>query len=182
MHPAEAVPDRLLARGARGAQAVKTAVATNDLRRLRRIGLTLHVMTVLGIGHLGALTSGNERERLMALAAVNVGTTRPLLGAAITLRGNDRAARELRRVFTQHRRVIERIRAMSRELDSRHPGRWEAEYPPMQETHGTSRPSASESSRKAARQAISELGPDANRQALLTRADAIWRRSGGVKS
>ena len=181
-HPAEAVSYQLLARGARGAETLKTAVASNDLRRLRRIGLTLHVMAVLGIGHLGSLTSGNERERLMALAAVGVGMTLPLLGAAIILRRVDPVSRELRRAFPQHRRVIERIRVLSRELDCRLPGRCEAVCPPARETHGTSRRSASESALKAARQAISELGPDANRQALLTRADAIWRRSGDVKS
>jgi hypothetical protein len=178
-HPAEAVSDRLLARGAHGALALKTAVATNDLRRLRRIGLTLHVMTVLGIGHLGSLTSGNARERLMALAAVSVGTTRPLLGSAIILRGNDRVVRELRRAFPQHRQVIERVRGLSRDLDRRLPERWETRHRTGQETHGMSYPSVSESALKAARQAISELGPDANRQALLMRANAIWRRRSG---
>lgn len=34
--------------------------------------LTLHVMDALGIGHLESLTSWNERERLMALAAIRV--------------------------------------------------------------------------------------------------------------
>lgn len=98
-HPAGDVSDRLLARAARGAKALKTATATNDLKRLHRTDMILHVMTVLGIGHLGSLTSGNERERLMALAAVGVGMTRPLLGAAIIVRGNDRVLRELRRVL-----------------------------------------------------------------------------------
>lgn len=181
-HPAEAVSDRLLARGARGARALRTAVASNDHRRLRRMDLTLHLMTVLEIGNLGSLTSGSERERLMALAAASVGTTRPLLGCAIILRGNDRAVRELRRAFPQHRRVIERIRGLSRDLDRRLPGRSEARHPLRQETHGMSHPSASESALKAARQAISELGSDANRQALLARTDVIWRRSNSVKS
>lgn len=181
-HPAEAVSDRLLARGARGARALRTAVVSNDHRRLRRMDLTLHLMTVLEIGNLGSLTSGNERERLIALAMVGVAVTRPLLGAAIILRGNVRAVRELRRVFPQHRQVIERIRGLSRDLDRRFPGRSEARHPTRQETHGMSHPFASESALKAARQAISELGSDANRQALLARADAIWRRSNSVKS
>ncbi len=149
---------------------------------MRRMDLTVHVTNVLGIGHLESLTSGNERERLMALAAVSVGTTRPLLGSAIILRGNDRPVWELRRVFPQHRRVIERIRVLSRDLDRRLPGQSETRHLTRQETHGMSHPSASASALKAARQAISELGPDANRQALLARADAIWRRSTSVKS
>ena len=181
-HPAEAASDRLLARVARGAQALETAVVNKDLRGLRRIGLTLQVMSVLKIGHLWSLTSGSERERLLALAAVDVGTTRPLLGAAIILRGNNRGARELRRVFPQHRQVIERIRRLSQELDRRLLGQRETGHATAQETHGMSQPNASESALLAARQAIFELGPGANRQALLARADAIWKHSGGAKS
>ncbi|WP_164662241.1 TniQ family protein [Tropicibacter sp. Alg240-R139] len=181
-YPAEKVSDRLLALGARGAQALKTAVATNDLRRLRRIDLSLHVMTVLGVGHLGSLNSRNQRERLMGLAAVNVGTARPLLGSAIILRGNDRVVRELRRAFPQRRRVVERIKGLSRNLDRRLPELCATRHQTEQETQAMRHPSASESALQAARQAISELGPDANRQALVTRADAIWRCSSRVKS
>ncbi|MCG7626086.1 hypothetical protein [Epibacterium sp. Ofav1-8] len=139
-------------------------------------------MSVLKIGHLWSLTSGNESERLLALAAVGIGTTRPLLGAAIILRGNDQAAQELRRVFPQHRRVIERIRGLSQNLGKRLPGWWETEHPARQETPGSSHTNTSETALQAARQAISELGADANREALLARADAIWKRSSGAKS
>ena len=180
-HPAEAVSDRLLARAARGAQVWETAVASNDLRRLRRMDLTLSIVSILGVGNSASVISMNELERLMALAAVGVGMTRPLLGAAIILRGNDRAARELRRVFPRHRRGIERIRGLSQDLDRRLPRLSETGHPTRQETHGSCRPNASESALQAARQAISELGHDANHQALLKRADAIWRRPGGDK-
>lgn len=180
--PAEAVSDRLLARAARGAQALKTAVATNDLRRLRRMDLTLHVVSMLDVGRSASVISANERERLMALAAVGVGMTRPLLGAAIILRGNDRAVRELRRAFPRHRRVIDRIRRLSENLDRRLPDRPEADHATKQETREASHQGGSERALQAARQAISELGPDANRRALLTRTDAIWRCSAGVKS
>lgn len=181
-HPAEAISDRLLARAARGAVALKTAVATNNLWRLRRVDLTLDVMSVLGIGHLTAITSGIESERLMALSAVDVGMTRPLLTAAITLRRNDRVVRELRRVFPRHRQVIERIRGLPQDVDRRIPERSETGHPTGQETHGMSCSSASESALQAARPAISEFGPDASRQAPLERADAVLRRSSDVKS
>ena len=148
---------------------------------MRQISLTLHVMSVLKIGHPWSLTSGSERERLLALAAVGISTNRPLLGVAIILRGNDRGARELRRAFPQHRRLIERVCGLSRDLDQRLPGRRETEHPTGQKTHRTSRASASESALQAARQAISELGPYAKREALLTRADAIWKRSSGIE-
>lgn len=63
------------------------------------MALTLHVVSILGVGHSAPVVSANERERLMALAAIGVGMTRPLLGAAIILRGNDRVLRELRGSF-----------------------------------------------------------------------------------
>ncbi|KGM86469.1 TniQ [Roseovarius mucosus DSM 17069] len=181
-YPAGAVSERLLARAARGAQALETAVVNNNLRRLRRMELTLHVVSMLDVGRSASVISANERERSIALAAVDVGKTRPLLGAAIILRANDRTVRGLRRAFPKHGRVIERIRAMSHALDRRLPGRWETEHPTGQKTYGTSRPSASESALQAARQAISELGTEADRQVLLARADAIWKRSGGIES
>ncbi|MDO8982359.1 TniQ family protein [Cypionkella sp.] len=180
-YPAGAVSDRLLARAARGAQVLETAVANNDLRRLRRMDLTLHVVSMLDVCRSASVISANERERLIALTAVDVGMTRPLLGAAIILRGNERAVRGLRRAFPQHGRVFERIRALTHYLDQRLPGRWETEHPTGQKTNGTSRPSASESALQAARQAISELGSEADRQALLARADAIWKRSSGIE-
>lgn len=161
-YPANDVSGRLRARAARGAEVLKTAAATKDPRRLRRISLTLHVMSVLKIGHPWSLTSGSEGERLLALAAVVISTNRPLLGVAIILRGNDWGARELRRAFPQHRRLIKRVCGLSRDLDQRLPGRRETEHPTGQKTHGTSRASASESALQAARQAISSLDPTQN--------------------
>ncbi len=174
-HPSDALSDRLSVRAARGAEALKTAVTTNNLARLRRVDLTLHLMAVLEIGKLGALTSENERERLMALAAVGVGVTRPMLGAAIILRGNERLVLELRRAFPQHRRVIARVLTLSEELERRLPRPQKAEPAPEKETKAADRSVASECALQAARQAISELGPDADRQALLVRADKIWK-------
>ncbi len=56
--------------------------------------LTLAIVSILGVGNSASVISTNELERLMALAAVGVGMTRPLLGAAIMLRGNGQVVRE----------------------------------------------------------------------------------------
>lgn len=181
-YPKVAVSGRLFARADRGAEALKSTVTTNNPARLRRVDLTLHFLAALEIGNLGSLTSGNGRERLMALAAVGVSVTRPIVGAILILRGNDWAVRVLRRAFPQHRRVIERMLALSHDLDRRLPGRRETEHLPEQEEHRTSKSRASESALRAAQQAIAELGSGADRQALLARADAIWRCSDAVKS
>lgn len=144
--------------------------------------LTLHVVSMLDVGRSASVISANERERLIALTAVDVGMTRPLLSAAIILRRNGLAVREQRRAFPQHARMFERIRALSYDLDQRFLGRWETGHPTAQETFGIRRPSASGSALRAVRQAISELGFEASRQALLARADAIWKSSRGVKT
>jgi len=102
-YPAKDVSGRLHARALRGAEVLKTAAATTDLARLRRISLTLQVMSVLKIGRLWSLTSGNKRERLLALAAVGIGTTRPLLGAAIRLAATRRTEEDMARIRRAYR-------------------------------------------------------------------------------
>ena len=182
-YPAKDLSSWLRVRAVRGAEALKMAFATTDPRQSHRISLTLQVMSVLKIGHLWSLTSGNEHERLLALAAVGIGTTRPLWwvprSSCVATTGEPGSCAAS---LPQHRRVIERIRRMSQGLDRNLPGRREAEKPPRKETNESSRPNVSKSTLHAAHQAITELGPDADRQALLARADAIWKRPPAVKS
>lgn len=177
---ADGISDRLRVRASRGAAVLKTAVLDNDLRCMRRISFTLSILNMLGLAHTAQLTSRGQLERSAALAAVDVCTTLPLLGAAILLRGNDRAFWELRRVFPQHRRLIERVRRLSQDLEIRLPRQQKLEPAPKRETQRANRPVASEGALHAARQAISELGSDASRQALLVRADSIWKRKSRI--
>ena len=123
------------------------------------------------------LTSSCQLQRFTALAAVSVGTTRPLLGAAIHLRGNDRVVRELRCSFPQHRRVVDRIRRLSQDLNRRLLRKPLQERGRVNQSDTVTPPKrASSLTLKAARQAIFELGPDADRSALLATVDAIWTR------
>lgn len=175
--PADGIADRLSVRAARGAEALRMAVAAADLRRIRRIDLTLCLLKILGSAYTVPLTSRCQLERLAALAAVNVCSTRPFLGLAIFLRGNEQAFWEVRRAFPQHSRVIERVRQLSRHLNTRLPPKRPQESGPVvRSDRATSPRMPSAPALDAARQAISELGPDADRQALLARADAIWKR------
>lgn len=176
-HPADGISDRLRVRAARGAETLRTAVAATDLRRMRRISLTLCLLKILGSVYTVPLTSRFQLERSAVLAAVDVCSTRPFLGLAMLLRGNEQAYWEVRRAFPQHRRLIERVRKLSRGLDRRLPRkRWQENDPVDRPDRATSPRKASAQALYAARQAISELGPDADRQALLARADAIWKR------
>lgn len=179
-HPSDGLSDRLRVRAARGAAMLKAAVHSNDLRRMRRISRTFDVLKIVGLEYPASLTSRRQLQRSEALAAVHVCATRPLLGAAILMCGNDKAFWELRRAFPQHRRVIEKVRKQSHDLERRLPRQQKPEPAPKQETHRANRQVASEGALRAARQAISELGPNADRQALLMRADAIWKRQSCV--
>lgn len=51
-YPAKDVSGKLHTRALRGAEVMKTAAATTDLARLRRISLTLQVLSVLKFGRL----------------------------------------------------------------------------------------------------------------------------------
>lgn len=175
MHSVGGVPDKLRARAVRGADVLKSAAANNDVRLLRRIDLVMHLMNELDIGPLASLTSGNERARLTALAVIATCTSRPMMKAAIVLRGNTPAIYRLFRAFPHHRRVIDKISGLSRALDERFPRRPQDDCRPKREWYGKAVVKASESALAAARQAISELGSSADRQTLLARADAIWK-------
>lgn len=175
-HPSDGLSDRLRVRAARGAAVLKTAVQANDLGRIRRISRTLAVLKLLGLEYPASFASRCQLQRSEALAAVDVCTSRPLLGAAILLCGNDKAYWEIRRAFLQHRRLIEKVRKQSQDIERRLRRQQKAEPAPKQETRTANRQIASEGALQAARQAISELGSDADRQALLVRADAIWKR------
>ncbi|WP_299962397.1 serine hydrolase domain-containing protein [uncultured Roseobacter sp.] len=58
---------------------------------MRRISRSLAVLKILGLDCPASFTSRCQLQRAKALAAVDVCTTRPLLGAAILICGNDRA-------------------------------------------------------------------------------------------
>jgi hypothetical protein len=174
-HPSDGLSDRLRLRAARGAAVLKTAVDSNDLRRMRRIGRTSDVLRIVGLEYAASFTSRCQLQRSEVLAAVHVCATRPLLGAAIVMCRNDRAFWELCRAFPQHRRLIEKVSKQSQYLERRLPCQQKVEPAPKKETQRAGRPVASGGALQAARQAISELGPDADRQAFLVRADTIWR-------
>lgn len=179
-HPSDGLSDRLRFRAARGAAALKTAVDANDLRRMRRISRTLAVLKILGLEYPASFASRCQLQRSEALAAVHVCTTRPLLGAAVLMCGNDTAFWELRRAFPQHRQLIARVHKVSKDLENRLPRRQKLEPSPKKETLRANRPVASEGALRAVRQAISELGSDASQQMLLARADEIWKRKSNI--
>ncbi|MFG5379636.1 hypothetical protein, partial [Yoonia sp. R2-816] len=109
----------------------------------------------------------NERAKVADFYAARDNTTPPLPWPSIA-------------PPITHRRVVDKIGQLSIDLERRLPRRTQNQSVPEKRTHQPRRPKVSESAIAAARQAISELGPHADRQALLSRADAIWERESCV--
>ncbi len=177
MHPAgpdaEIVSDKLAARACRGAEVLKSTFADGDLKAIRRIRLAINFMSSLELVHSTSLTSGNKVARFTMLGVIGTCTQRPLLKAAAVVRTNAGAARHLRQVFPQHRRTIAKIMELSEILDENLPAYSKGEAPRQQDTSTMPGAKASARALAAARQAIEELGPAADRHKLLARADVI---------
>jgi hypothetical protein len=108
------------------------------------------------------------------LAAIGTCMSRILLKAVPGPRKNAAPARHLSRVFAQNREGITKIVAQLEELDENLQVRFNGETSPKYRTGATSAKEVSSSALAAAKQAIEEPGPAANRVQLLTRADVIW--------
>jgi len=178
MHPAgpdaEIVSDKLAARACRGAQVLKLTFADVDLKATRRIRLAINLMSSLELVRPASLTSGIKVARFTILGVIGTCTPRPLLKAALVVRRNAGAARHLCQVFPQHRRAIAKIVGLSLKLDEKFPWRPKIKSAAHRQIGEKKVSTASEHALAAARQAIEELGPIADRRQLLERADAIW--------
>lgn len=171
---AEIVPEKIKRRANRGTEVLKSAFSDADLRLSRRLGRAFYLLRARDLAQSTALTSGDQVVRFTMLAAIGTCMSRAFLKAVPSLRKNTAPARHLSRVFPQHREVIAKIVAQSEELDENLQVRFNGETSPKYRTGPTSAKDVSSSALAAAKQAIEELGPAANRLQLLTRADVIW--------
>ncbi len=171
---AEIVSDKLAARACRGAEVLKSTFADGDLKAARRIRLATNLMSSLELVHATSLTSGNKVARFTMLGVIGTCTLRPLLKVALVVRRNAGAARHLRQVFPQHRRAIAKIVGLSLKLDEKFPWHPKSKSAAHRQIGERKVSTASKHAFAAARQAIEELGPTADRRLLLVRAEAIW--------
>ncbi len=171
---AEIVSEKIRRRANRGAEVLKSAFSDADLRLDRRLGRAFYLLCARDLAQSTSLTSGDKVVRFAMLAAIGMCLSRTLLKAAPSLRRNATPARHLSRVSPQHREVIAKIVAQSEELDENLPVRFNGEAPSQHGAGAILVKEVSSHALAAARQAIKELGPAANRFQLLTRADAIW--------
>jgi hypothetical protein len=84
------------------------------------------------------------------------------------------AVRHLSRLFPRHRKAITKIAAISEEQDENMPKHSIGEVLQRRQTREKSETITPTWALIAAKQAIEELGSDADHQELLARADTIW--------
>lgn len=162
------LPTRLRTRAKEGAKRLMLANRQGNRYAGRRTDLTLQVAAVLApeLRH-GALFSQNRIDRFKALAAIDLGMTRPLLAAALMMKSNRVGETKLRIAFPHKRKLVDRLSRLAKSLprqrsreggDPRNQSRSNCAgtaYVPRQEYL------------QAARRAIDQLGENAERSDLL---------------
>ena len=111
------LPNRLCRRAQEGAARLRIVYQQGNVHSRRRIGLTLQVAGVIApeLRH-GALFSQNRIDRFKTLAAINLGMTRPLLAAALTLKSDRVGETKLRIAFPHKRKLVDRLARLSESL------------------------------------------------------------------
>jgi len=140
--------------------------------------LTLQVAGVIApeLRH-GALFSQGRLDRFKALAAIDIGMTRPLLAVALLTKNDPTVERGFRAVFPHKRKLVNRLARLAGDLpflgvgsEEDHTGR--SKRHPMYV-------SASPQPKylAAARSAITQLSATADRGELLRHAESIFQSS-----
>lgn len=169
------VTKRMQDRAIQGADRLRLAAAKGDQKQLRRFRLTLELLNEVGLVRSSALLSANQSERINALAAIDVGSRRPLLGIAYILKRNSWVVPVLWHAFPRHRRVLKKVLKRERIPLHSFPERRNESQTPKRQAPNPTLPAPSKAALGAARQAVEELGADADRYDLLLRAQEIWQ-------
>ena len=168
----------LRARVIEGAGQLKRAYQQGNSHAGRRVDITMQVVGVLerGFRH-GSIFSQCRYDRWLALAALNLGMTRPLLSVAIALRKDPAAGARLCMAFPQRRKILDRLASLADDLpflgagsDENHVG-----WSQTQRTYFAATPQPEYLA--AAKQAINQLGATVDRGELLRRAESILEAS-----
>lgn len=161
-------PTRLGTRAKEGAKRLMLANRHGDRHASRRMDLTLQVAAVLApeLRH-GALFSQNRIDRFKALAAINLGMTRPLLAAALTMKSDRVGETKLRNAFPHKGKLVDHLARLAESL----PRHSSQERGGLKNPFWTNCASAARTPKpeylQAARRAIDQLGENAERSDLL---------------
>ncbi len=168
------LPTRLRTRAKEGAKWLRLANRHRDRHAGRRMDLTLQASGVLApeLRH-GALFSQNRIDRFKALAAINLGMTRPLLAVALLMKNDPTVERKLRAAFPHRRKLVDRLASLAGKL--RILSVWSGDNLKGQLKRHPAYISASPQPEylAAAKLAIIQLGANADRSELLKYAESI---------
>ena len=162
-------------RAVNGSEKLKSAVVSGDQRTLHQFKQTLDLMKLWGLVHSDALISTNETQRTIALAAIEIGSMRPLLNTAYILGQNNRVTQSLLRAFPQQKQDLEKIQDWARLSEYRYPKHKNTSCRAKKQESSMTKAVLHERALGVARRAIQELGSTADRHALLLRAQEIWQ-------
>ncbi|WP_411892825.1 hypothetical protein [Yoonia sp. SDW83-1] len=136
--------------------------------------LTLQASGVLApeLRH-GALFSQNRIDRFKALAAIDIGMTRPLLAVALLMKNDPTLDRKLRAALPHRRKLVDRLASRAGKLRIRKV--WSGDNQQDQTKRQPAYISASPQPKylAAAKLAIIQLGANADRSELLKYAETI---------
>ncbi|MEO1544123.1 MAG: hypothetical protein AAFR75_08910 [Pseudomonadota bacterium] len=162
------LPIRLRTRAKEGAKRLMLANRHGDRRASRRMDLTLQVAGVLAPElRDGALFSQNRIDRFKALAAINLGMTRPLLATALTMKSDRVGETKLRIAFPHKRKLVERLARLSESLPSQRSREGEGLKNQSRTNCAGTAHAPRQEYLQAARRAIDQLGENAERSDLL---------------
>ncbi len=162
------LPTRLRTRAKEGAKQLMLANRRGDRHAGRRMDLTLQVAGVLAPEpRHGALFSQNRIDRFKTLAAINLGMTRPLLAAALTMKSDRVGETKLRIAFPHKRKVVDRLARLAESLPSQRSRKGGAPKNQSRKYCAGTAHVPRQEYLQAARRAIDQLGENAERSDLL---------------
>jgi len=172
-YPQGGISKRMKARAARGAKRLASAVIFGDQKTQQQFRQTLDLLQLWGLADAGALISENQAHRTIALAAIELGSRRSFQRFAFRVGRNSRVAQSLLRAFPRQREALETIQKWARLSENRYLEREVIVRRATDECRNTTKTVPSKRALTAARSAVQELGSDADRLALLLRAQEI---------
>lgn len=168
------LPTRLRSRATGGAKRLMLANRHGDRHAGGRMSLTLQASGVLApeLRH-GVLFSQSRLDRFKALAAIDIGMTRPLLAVALLMKNDPNAVRRFRAAFPHKRKLVNRLASLAGDLPLLGVGSQENHKGGSKRCNTYISASPQPKYLEAAKLAIIQLGANADRGELLRYAESI---------
>jgi hypothetical protein len=171
--PHAGISKRMKARAVQGAKRLASAVVSGDQQSLHQFRQTSDLLQLWKLADADALISENQAQRTIVLAAIELGSRRSFQRFAYRVGRNSRVAQSLLRAFPRQREALETIQKWARLSENRYSEREVTVRRATDECRKTTKPAPSKRALTATQSAVQELGSNADRLALLLRAQEI---------